>query len=124
MQLSILPGGDVPAYRQITEQLTAQILSGALRAGEALPPIRAVAKELGVSVITVRSAWDALSEAGLIETRGGSGCYVADLSPEQREQLRSSTLSEALRQLVQRAKALGMGPEELAARLRERWDEP
>ena len=54
MYLSVLPSSDTPAYRQLYEQLAAQILSGALPSGTALPPIRTVAKELGVSVITVR----------------------------------------------------------------------
>ena len=77
MRLSVNPNDKTPIYRQLYEQIASQVLSGALQPGEALPPIRAVSRELGVSMITVRSAWDELIRDGYLVSRTGSGCFVA-----------------------------------------------
>lgn len=66
-----------PLYEQITTQIKAQIMSGALKAGDALPSIRALAKSLHISVLTVQKAYDLLQEEGFIETTAGKGCYVS-----------------------------------------------
>ena len=121
MRLSVLPTLETPVYKQIAGQITAQILSGELPAGFALPPIRAVAKELGVSVITVRGAWDALEADGLIETRAGSGCYVAALSAAERNHRRMAALAEPLDALVVMAKAMGFTAAETAGKVEEEW---
>lgn len=121
MYLSVLPSSDTPAYRQLYEQLAAQILSGALPSGTALPPIRTVAKELGVSVITVRGAWDALEADGLIETRAGSGCYVAFLPTEERTRRRMDALNEPLSVLLATAKNYGFSEQELYESIRLAW---
>lgn len=107
MKLSILANSGVPAYKQICEQITAQIISGEIEGGSSLPPIRLVAKEIGVSVITVRNAWDALEADGLIVTRAGSGCFAAELSDIQREEIRRKALSEPLRAFLDAARSLG-----------------
>ena len=117
MRLTVLPNTDTPAYRQIYEQIAGQILSGKLAAGESLPPIRWVAKELGVSVITVRGAWEALEADGLIETRVGSGCFVAALTEAERKERLDRALSPALHELIARAKSLGCSEQELIDRL-------
>lgn len=121
MKLLILPDSATPIYQQIFEQLAAQILSGELEGGAPLPPIRSVSKQLGTSVITVRSAWDALEAEGLIETRPGSGCNVARLTGEERALRRESALTEPTEQLIETAKALGLSAEELCERIRRRW---
>ena len=121
MRLSVLPGSEIPVYRQIFSQISSQILSGALPAGEALPPIRTVSKELGVSVITVRGAWDALEAAGLIETRTGSGCFVKALSGSEREEMRSKKKKKALSEYIENAKSLGYSEREAENLLREYW---
>ena len=66
-----------PLYEQIVLQIKAQIMSGALKAGEALPSIRALAKSLHISVLTVQKAYDLLQADGFIETTAGKGCYVS-----------------------------------------------
>lgn len=113
MKLSIIQSGSTPVYRQIYDEIAAQILSGVIAGGTPLPPIRTVAKELGVSVITVRGAWDALEADGLIITRAGSGCYAADLSRDELENMRLKTLDKPLRELINSAKQLGITVEEL-----------
>ena len=66
-----------PIYKQLYDQVAAQIMSGALEPEMALPPIRTVAKELRVSVIPIKMAWEELERAGLIYTMVGRGCFVA-----------------------------------------------
>ena len=112
MQLSVLSNSSIPAYRQLYDQIAAQILSGSIAPGTALPPIRSVAKELGISVITVRGAWDALLADGLIETRAGSGCYASFLSSGQIEAIKKHAISGPLKELADSAKSLGYTFEE------------
>ena len=66
-----------PIYEQITDQLKQAILSGVLVAGDALPSIRALAKELKISVMTTKRAYADLERDGFIETIAGKGSYVA-----------------------------------------------
>lgn len=66
-----------PLYEQISTQVKTQIMSGELKAGEALPSIRSLAKSLQISVLTVQKAYDLLQEDGFIETTAGKGCYVS-----------------------------------------------
>ena len=66
-----------PLYEQIVAQVKTQIMSGGLTAGEALPSIRALARSLQISVLTVQKAYDILQEDGFIETTAGKGCFVS-----------------------------------------------
>ncbi len=66
-----------PLYDQISTQIKTQIMNGALKAGEALPSIRSLAKSLQISVLTVQKAYDLLQEDGFIETAAGKGCFVS-----------------------------------------------
>ena len=121
MHISVFPQSDKPAYKQIYEQLSEQIISGTLPAGEALPPIRAVAQQTGVSVITVRSAWDLLEADGLIETRAGSGCYVASLSDDEKKDRKSRLLP--VTDLIRAAKAAHMTADDVCDMIKKAWDE-
>ena len=121
MRLSIIPDGPLPAYRQLYEEVFSQIASGELASGTALPPIRTVAKELGISVITVRSAWEALEADGLIVTRAGSGCFTADLDDERLNELKANALSAQIRSLTESAKKLTCTEEELIEQIREAY---
>lgn len=77
MQISVSNKASRPLYEQIVTQIKAQIMSGELQAGEALPSIRSLAKSLHISVLTVQKAYDALQQDGFIETTAGKGCYVS-----------------------------------------------
>ena len=78
MELIIRNSTNQPIYDQIYCQIKSQILSGALAPGEALPSIRALAKDLKISVITTKRAYDELETHGFIYTMAGKGCFVAD----------------------------------------------
>ena len=80
-----------PIYEQIYNQLKSQIISGALREDEMLPPIRNLAKDLRISVITTKRAYDELEREGFIYTVAGKGCFVA---PKNVELLREENLKK------------------------------
>ena len=84
------PGGDKPIYEQIAMQIKSLIMNGTLSAGEALPSMRALAKDLHISVITVQRAYEDLTRDGFIETVSGKGSFVTSPNKEfiQEEQLR------------------------------------
>lgn len=92
-----------PIYEQICQQVKAQIMDGTLTAGEALPSMRALAKELHLSVITVQRAYEDLTRDGFIETVSGKGSFVA---AQNKEFIREERLREA-EGLLQKAAELG-----------------
>lgn len=99
MELIIRNVTNQPIYDQIYSQIKTQIITGQLRPGEALPSIRALAKDLKISVITTKRAYDELEAQGLIDTVAGKGCFVAeknlDLIREQQLRELESHLSAA-----------------------------
>ena len=121
IDITVLPTSSVPAYKQIAESIVAGILSGRIPPGTALPPIRSIAASLGVSVITVRTAWETLEAEGFIVTRAGSGCYAADITPEETERARLRRLEELIRELVAAAGSLGFTAEETAELLNKEF---
>lgn len=89
-----------PLYEQITAQVKAQIMSGELKAGDALPSIRSLARSLQISVLTVQKAYDLLQADGFIETTAGKGCYVSaqnqDFYLEEQQKKIEGYFSEAI----------------------------
>lgn len=82
MQLYIDNRSGAPIYDQIYSQIKDAILSGQVTEGDALPSIRALAKDLRISVITTKRAYDELESEGFIYTLPGKGCFVAERSTE------------------------------------------
>ncbi len=82
MQLYIDNRSGVPIYDQIYTQIKEAILSAQVAEGEVLPSIRALAKDLRISVITTKRAYDELEKEGFIYTLPGKGCFVAERSAE------------------------------------------
>ena len=121
MNLSVNPNDKTPIYRQLYEQIASDVLSGALAPGTPLPPIRTVSKELGVSMITVRGAWEMLERDGYLVTRAGSGCFVAPLNDAHRRDRVDERLSAAVDALVSDAKSLGVDKDALIALIEEKY---
>ena len=90
MEIIISNSSDKPIYEQISMQVKSLIMDGMLASGEALPSMRALAKDLHISVITVQRAYEDLARDGFIETVSGKGSFVASQNKEfiQEEQLR------------------------------------
>ena len=102
-----------PIYTQIADQVKEQIMTGALAPGEALPSMRLLARELRISVITTKRAYEDLERDGFLENVPGKGCFVA---PQNRELLREAQLRRAeefLAQAVEEARKGGVTLEEL-----------
>jgi GntR family transcriptional regulator len=87
-----------PIYEQITDQIKEQIMSGDLAAGDALPSMRLLAKELRISVITTKRAYEELEREGFVESVPGKGCFVA---PQNRELMREAQLRKVEEKLLQ-----------------------
>ncbi len=90
LEIIISNNANKPIYEQITSQIKAMIMSGELQAGDAIPSMRALAKSIHVSVITVQKAYEDLQRDGFIETTVGRGSFVSVQNKEfyQEEQQR------------------------------------
>jgi GntR family transcriptional regulator len=111
-----------PIYQQIYDQISAQIIKGVLPSDYCLPPIRTVAKELRISVITVKRAWEELEHAGLIYTMAGKGCFVAPLLPNALDAKRTQLASEKLSKDMEYYKTLGLSLEEIVAMIKQDYE--
>lgn len=117
MDIIISNSSGKPIYEQITDQVKEQIMAGALAAGDALPSMRLLAKELRISVITTKRAYEELEREGFLTTVPGKGCFVAPQNPEL---VREDTLRRAeehLSHAVDVAKAGGVTLAELTETL-------
>ena len=123
MEIIISNSSDKPIYEQICVQIKSMIMNGTLSAGEALPSMRALAKDLHISVITVQRAYEDLTRDGFIETVSGKGSFVAAQNREfiQEEQLR---IAEGLLQkAAEIGRAHGIGYEQMANILKLFYEE-
>ncbi len=114
MRIIISNSSPDPIYEQITRQIKAQIISGALAEGEALPSIRRLAMDLQISVITTKRAYDELEKEGFINTVGGKGTFVAVQNRELLREKKMKLVEEKLAEAVAEARLMGLGPGELA----------
>lgn len=121
LDLPIMTSSDTPIYQQIFESVAAQILCGSLPGGTCLPPIRTIAAQLGISVITIKRAWEELERSGLIVTNVGRGCFAANLTDGQRDDMRRKIAREEMKKSIPLFKALGLTVEEITAMLKEEY---
>ncbi len=105
MDIIISNAVDQPIYEQIFNQMKQQIIGGKLSEGDILPSIRTLAKDLKISVITTKRAYDELEKEGFIYTVAGKGCFVAE---KNLELVREGNLRE-LEDLLRRVDALAVG---------------
>ena len=117
MEIYISNTGDKPIYLQITDQIKARILSGELQAGEALPSIRLLARELRISVITTKRAYEELEQAGFVTTQPGKGCFVAPQNAQVRREEALRAVEQHLQQALDAARAGGVTDGEVAETL-------
>ena len=118
MDILIRNTGGQPIYEQICVQIKNQILSGALAAGEPLPSIRALAKDLRISVITTKRAYDELERDGFICTVAGKGSFVAAKNKELLREEHLKKIEEHMTAIADLARGAGLGRGEVL----EMWD--
>lgn len=123
MEIIISNSSDKPIYEQICLQIKSMIMEGTLSAGEALPSMRTLAKDLHISVITVQRAYEDLTRDGFIETVSGKGSFVASRNMDfiREEMLR--TAEELLQKAAEIGRAHGIGYEQMAGILRMFYEE-
>lgn len=113
MNIIISNSSGKPIYEQITSQIKNMIMNDRLNAGDALPSMRTLAKELRISVITTKRAYNDLEQEGFIETITGKGSYVAVKNPEVLREGNLRVIEEYLTQAVDLAKKSGITLKEL-----------
>ena len=118
MDIIISNAADRPIYEQIYQQMKQQIISGRLTEGDMLPSIRTLAKDLKISVITTKRAYDELEKEGFIYTVAGKGCFVAEKNLELVREGNLRELEELLRRADALAASLGLSDEEVRDMLR------
>jgi GntR family transcriptional regulator len=113
MKIIISNSSPDPIYEQIVKQVKIQIISGDLDEGDALPSIRKLAKELHISVITTKRAYENLEHEGYIDTVAGKGCFVAGQNKEFLREKRMRIVEEKLSEAIDEARMLGLDIHEL-----------
>ena len=112
-----------PLYEQIGTQVKAQIMSGELKAGEALPSIRSLAKSLQISVLTVQKAYDLLQEDGFIETTAGKGCFVSAQNQDFYLEEQQKKIEEHFSEAIEIARGSGISLQKLLNLLKILYEE-
>lgn len=112
-----------PIYEQIEIQLKDQILGGSLQSESRLPSIRLLARDLGISVITVKRAYDDLESEGYIYTIGGKGTFITDQKIEKLREDKIKGIEYHLKSSFKEMKKLGVEKSYLTKLLTEIWKE-
>ncbi|KGR91173.1 GntR family transcriptional regulator [Ureibacillus massiliensis 4400831 = CIP 108448 = CCUG 49529] len=113
MIIKLSNASDKPIYEQITQQIKQSILSGKLIAGDPLPSIRSLAKDLKISVMTTKRAYADLERDGFIETVAGKGSFVAERNQDFLREELLRQVEEHLQKAVQLAKTADLPPKEV-----------
>ncbi|MGE7884741.1 GntR family transcriptional regulator [Bacillus sp. NPDC094077] len=121
MNIAISNTSAKPIYQQLFEQISAQILNGELKSGYCLTPIRQAAKELRVSIITVKKAWEELERCGLINTITGKGCFVAEFSSDEILRIRNEMVIKQMTSDISYYKSFGLTIEEVIELLKRAY---
>lgn len=111
--ISLLTTSKDPIYKQLFEQISSQILNRDLPTDYLLPSIRSTAKELRISIITVKKAWEELENNGFIYTIPGKGCFVSNLSTNDIANKSEEMVLEKLQKDFQYYRSISLSKEKL-----------
>lgn len=103
----------VPIYEQLMDQIKNEIIEGKLTAGEALPSVRALSKELKISALTVKKAYDRLDEDGFIVTVHGKGSFVAETDKSLALEACQKAVEDDFAKVILKAQNFGLTNEEI-----------
>lgn len=118
-QLKIDLSSDVPAYRQIADQVRALMVEGALEAGDSLPPVRKLALDLGIHFNTIAEAYRTLAREGLLDITHGHGARVAGISSKPpADPAEAENFRQRLRELVAMVRTRGLSTRRIIGELR------
>ena len=113
MNIIISNSSSEPIYEQIANQIKKSIITGNLLESEPLPSIRKLAKELQISVITTKRAYEELEKEGLVESVRGKGFFVAPKNKELLKEKKMQLIEEKLSEVIDESKILGLSIEDL-----------
>jgi len=123
MQIIISNSSKEPIYEQITNQIKSLILAGELQEGVSLPSMRNLAKDLQISVITTKRAYEELEKAGFIYSIVGKGSFVAEQNLELIREKKLKVIEEQLSAVVTNSREIGLSLEELQQLLKILYEE-
>lgn len=118
MNIILSNASDEPIYGQIVRQIRILILNSELSPGQSLPSIRQLAKDLGISVITTKRAYEELEKEGLIDSVVGKGSFVSGANPAFIREQRLKQLESKLADIVEESRSLQLTLEELFDHIR------
>lgn len=123
MDIIISTSLDEPIYEQIVSQIKSQIMSGELVEGDALPSMRLLAKQLRISLITTKRAYEELEKSGFIVTYAGKGCFVSGQNKEILKEEYLKQIEGYMEQAVTKAKHSNVSLENLHEMLDTLYEE-
>ena len=123
MKIIISNSSNQPIYEQIYRQVKAMIIKGELEEGEILPSIRGLARDLQISVITTKRAYDELEKDGFIEIVQGKGSFVASQNKELMKERKLKVIEEKLVEVVKESKMLEISYDEITEMLKILFEE-
>ena len=113
MKIIINSSSMVPIYEQIVDQVKAQIISGELKEDDNLPSVRTLSKELRISALTVKKAYDNLENEGFTVTIHGKGTYVTATNTELLLEEQKKELESDLERVIQKGRCYGISDEDI-----------
>lgn len=122
MKIFINENSPHPIYEQIVQAVKNSIVNRELQAGDMLPSIRSLARDLGISVITTKRAYEELEKQGLIYSEQGKGFFVNEVNQSLLLESRLKEYEKRLRDMIREAKGLGLSPEEVSDMIQVFWD--
>lgn len=113
MKLILVNGSSIPLFEQIKNGIKENILNGSLQDKEQLPSVRVLSKELKVSILTVKKAYDELAEEGFIEIRQGLGSFVGQDNTALKKEEKQRNLENKIFEIIKLSKEVNLKRKEL-----------
>ncbi len=113
MNIIISNSNNIPIYEQLYDRIKTLIISGELKEGEAIPSIRNLAKDLRISVVTTKKAYDELERDGYINTVHGKGSFVAGMNTELLKETRLKEIEQHMQKILEIAPSCNIAEDEL-----------
>lgn len=123
MNIVISNSGEIPIYEQIASQIKSAVIAGEVKPGEPLPSLRFLAKELRVSVISTKRAYEELEREGYITSVPGKGSFAAEINRELLREEQYTRLEEHLNEAVDAARTAGISLGEMKELLETLYEE-
>ncbi len=123
MQIIISNSSKEPIYEQITNQVKSFILAGELKEGTAIPSMRKLAKDLQISVITTKRAYEELEKEGFIYSIVGKGSFVAEQNLELMREKKMKVIEEQLSAVITNSRELGLSLDDLQQLMKILYEE-